>query len=78
MPKPKGAKGGNPKPVQTEEFKQQQFNRADKEVGELSAKVTSIRLFVEDEAKLLRLYPNSRDRNAWLRATVHTALESET
>jgi hypothetical protein len=70
MAKKKGDKGGNPAPVQTEEFKARQIPKAD---VDLATKPICLKLPVEADA-VLRGMPN---RSEYIRAAVLQRLEAD-
>ncbi|MGG6298139.1 hypothetical protein ACQ4M4_27410 [Leptolyngbya sp. AN02str] len=75
MAKTKGAKGGNPKPVQTEGFKAQQFAPApDVPKGvELADKAICVKLPIDVDA-WVRSLP---DKSVWLRRVICGAAKAE-
>ena len=77
MPKRKGSKGGNPEPVQTAKFLASQFDRLDKTSEPLGRKTVGVRLFKSGEEMLYRIFPESKERAAWLRSVIQDALNQK-
>ena len=73
MAKTKGAKGGNPNPVQTDVFLDKQFKRQGVLEGTLAAKSMSVRLPIEVD-KAVRSLPNRTD---WIRQVVIDAAKKD-
>jgi hypothetical protein len=73
MSKTKGAKGGNPNPVQTDEFLDKQFKRQGLVDGALAPKSFSVRLPV-DLDKAVRSLPNPTE---WVRKAIIAAAEKD-
>lgn len=73
MAKTKGAKGGNPHPVQTDKFLEKQFKRQGTTEGALAPKSFSIRLPIELDA-VVRSLPN---RTEWIRRAIIAAAEKD-
>jgi hypothetical protein len=73
MAKTKGAKGGNPHPVQNERFLEKQFKRQGVIEGDLSPKPLSVRLPRELD-DVVRPLP---DRAEWIRKAIIAAAEKD-
>lgn len=73
MPKKKGTPGGNPHPIQTEEFKARQYKPQGDVKGNLAKKAIAVKL-PEDVDKAVRTVPHMA---AWLRRVITEAAQRE-
>jgi hypothetical protein len=73
MAKTKGAKGGNPHPVQTNEFLEKQFKRQGTVEGALAPKSFSVRLPIELDTAVRSL----SNPTEWIRNAIIAAAQKE-